>query len=62
MSQQPRSQSQRAAEARYDAKRRGRAVVVLRMSDKQARWLEQRQLPGESRAKAVARLLGVDAL
>lgn len=53
-----RSESQRAAEARYDAKRRGRPTVIWRMTPGQARWLAKQQQPGESRADAVARLLG----
>jgi predicted ArsR family transcriptional regulator len=57
-----RTDSQRAAEARYNAKRRGRPTVVWRMTEGQADWLRQQQQSGESRAAALARLLGVTDL
>ena len=56
-----RSKSQRAAEARYDAKRRGRPSLG-RVSQAQADWIDERRQPGESRAGAVVRLLGIECV
>ena len=50
-----RSKSQRAAEARYDAKRRG-VAVTLRLSREQGAWLDARRKPDESRPAAMRRL------
>lgn len=51
-----RTTAQRAAERRYDAKRRNQAQVVLRLKDYQERWLQDKQRPDESRAAAIRRL------
>lgn len=50
-----RSKAQRAAEARYDQKRRG-VTITLRLSRDQAAWLDARRKPGESRPSALRRL------
>ena len=50
-----RSKAQRAAEARYDAKRRG-VTITLRLSREQAAWLDKRSKPDESRPAAMRRL------
>lgn len=51
-----RSKAQRAAEARYDQKRRGAPIIALRLSCEQAAWLDARRQPGESRTAALRRL------
>lgn len=53
-----RSDAQRAAEARYEKKRRG-VAVTLRMTLEQSDWLRAQQQTGESRAAAVKRLAGM---
>lgn len=50
-----RSKAQRAAEARYDKKRRG-TTVTLRLSREQAAWLDARAKPDESRPATLRRL------
>lgn len=50
-----RSKAQRAAEARYDAKRRG-VAVTLRLSREQGAWLDARRKPDESRPATLRRL------
>jgi len=50
-----RTKAQRAAEARYDAKRRG-VTVTLRLSPEQAAWLDARAKPEESRPASLRRL------
>lgn len=50
-----RSKAQRAAEARYDAKRRG-VTITLRLSRAQAAWLDAKCIVGESRQGALRRL------
>lgn len=50
-----RSKAQRAAEARYDKKRRG-VTVTLRLSREQVAWLDARRKPDESRPAALRRL------
>lgn len=50
-----RSKAQRAAEARYEAKRSDIRMQV-RMSEAQAKWLDARRKPGESRPAALRRL------
>jgi hypothetical protein len=57
-----RSKAQRAAEARYDAKRRSRPTVLLRLTDAQSEWIEQQRQAGDSRAHTVARLSGLSAI
>lgn len=56
-----RSKSQRSAEARYDAKRRN-MVSLGRVSKSKGDWIDKRRHPGESRAKAVVRLLGIECV
>lgn len=50
-----RTKAQRAAEARYDQKRRG-LTITLRLSSEQAAWLGARRKPGDSRPAALRRL------
>lgn len=50
-----RSKAQRAAEARYDLKRRG-VTITLRLTREQAAWLDARSGPNESRPAALRRL------
>lgn len=50
-----RSRAQRAAEARYDQKRRG-VTITLRLLREQVAWLDARRNPGESRPAALRRL------
>lgn len=50
-----RSKAQRAAEARYDRKRRG-VTITLRLTREQAAWLDTRSKTGESRPAALRRL------
>lgn len=50
-----RSKAQRAAEARYDQKRRG-VTITLRLLREQGAWLDARRKPGESRPAALRRL------
>jgi hypothetical protein len=50
-----RSKAQRAAEARYEQKRRG-VAVTLRLSREQAAWLDARAKPDESRPATLRRL------
>lgn len=50
-----RTKAQRAAEARYDAKRRG-VAVTLRLSREQAAWLDAKAKPDESRPGTLRRL------
>lgn len=54
-----RSEAQRAAERRYNAKRPRAPQVNLRLTDSQLKWLVRRQHPDESRAAAVKRLAGM---
>lgn len=56
-----RTKSQRAAEARYNAKRRGMPSLGL-VTPKQAAWIDARKKPGESRAAVVVRLLGIECV
>ena|GEM_PF-5372142 len=56
-----RSKAQRAAEARYDQKRRG-VSVTLRLSREQAVWLDAKALRDESRPAAIRRLAGMPDL
>lgn len=55
-----RSKAQRAAESRYDQKRRG-VTITLRLSSEQATWLDARRKPGESRPAALRRLARMPA-
>lgn len=50
-----RSKAQRAAEARYDQKRRS-VTITLRLSREQAAWLDSRRKSDESRPSALRRL------
>ena len=50
-----RSKAQRAAEARYDQKRRG-VAITLRLSREQGDWLDAKRKPDESRPAAMRRL------
>lgn len=50
-----RSKAQRAAEARYEVKRKG-VAVTLRLSCEQGEWLDARRKPDESRPAAMRRL------
>lgn len=50
-----RSKAQRAAEVRYDQKRRG-VTITLRLSREQAEWLDARSTADESRPAALRRL------
>jgi len=56
-----RSKAQRAAEARYDAKRRG-VAVTLRLSREQAEWLDAKARSDESRPAALRRLAGMPGM
>ena len=54
-----RRKAQIAAERRYDEKRRDQVKVLVRLSDSQTAWLEQRRRDAESRAAALRRLSGM---
>lgn len=51
------SEAQRAAQARYDAKRP--APVLVRLTDQELEWLDQQRQAGEGRSTALKRLAGV---
>ena len=51
-----RSKAQRAADARYERKRR--APLAVRLSETQWLWLEAQTMPGEKPAHAMLRLAG----
>ena len=51
-----RSEAQRAADARYEKKRR--SPLAVRLTEEQWRWLEAQAQPGEKLAHAMLRLAG----
>lgn len=54
-----RSKAQRAADARYEKKRRGLPSLSMRLTHEQADWLDDRRKNQESRAAALRRLAGM---